>query len=182
MSTGLIILIVVVVVLVAAAALVLPSQLRTRRLRKRFGPEYDRAVADTDDRRAAERELAEREQRHAKYELKELSPQTRDRYLGRWSTIQERFVDAPAAAVNDADELVADVMADLGYPADDFDQQADDLSVRHADEVERYRTAHNLAATADSAATDDLRKALLDYRELVMSLLGEHEETNASAR
>jgi acyl-CoA reductase-like NAD-dependent aldehyde dehydrogenase len=179
MSTGLIIVIVVVVVLVVAAAILLPGQLRSRRLRNRFGPEYDRTIANTEDRRDAERELAEREQRHAKYELRELTPAARNAYLDRWSEIQEQFVDEPAAAVNEADVLVTDVMKDLGYPADDFDQQAKDLSVRYADDVERYRTAHQLAATADTAATDDLRKALLDYRELVRSLLGDQEKTNA---
>lgn len=179
MSTGLIIVIVVVVVLAVAAAVILPGQVRSRRLRNQFGPEYERTVADTDDRKTAERELAEREQRLSTYDLKEISPEGRDEYLGRWSAIQERFVDDPVAAVHDADVLVTDVMTALGYPTDGFDQQAEDLSVRYASDVERYRTAHELAAMADTAETDDLRRALLDYRELVWSLLGEQEKTHA---
>src|SRR5438270_7780553 len=72
MSTGSIIVLVVVAVVVAAAGTVLTGQLRHRRLRERFGPEYDRVVHTADDRRAAERVLKEREQRHAKFELRPL--------------------------------------------------------------------------------------------------------------
>lgn len=172
MSTGLIVVIVVVVVLVVAAVVLLPGQLRSRRLRNRFGPEYDRAVEHTDDRRAAERELAEREERHSKFELRKLSESDRAGYLGRWSVIQERFVDEPAEAVRAADTLLTEVMAKLGYPTEGFDQQADDLSVHYARDVARYREAHELAADTDAAGTDGLRRALLNYRELVTSLLG----------
>lgn len=179
MSPGLIIVIVVVIVLVAAAVTLLPAQLRSRRLRTRFGPEYERTIADTDDRKAAERALTEREQRHATYQLTELSPAARTGYLERWTSIQEQFVDEPAVSLTDADELLTDVMGTIGYPTDDFDRQAEDLSVRYANDVERYRAAHDLVAAASSATTEDLRKALLDYRALVRSLLGERAKTNA---
>jgi hypothetical protein len=170
MSTAVIVVIVVVAVLVVAAVAVLPGMLRRRHLRNQFGPEYERVVGGTDDRTAAEKELAERERRHSTFELRSLSDSARDGYLRRWSTIQEQFVDEPVSAIGAADRLVTEVMADRGYPTRDFDQQADDLSVRYGDEVVRYRAAHELAARADSASTDDLRKALLDYRELVRSL------------
>jgi hypothetical protein len=175
MPTGLIVVIVVVVLLIIAAVVVLPRQLRSRRLRNRFGPEYDRAVDHTDNRRAAERELAEREQRHSKFELRKLSESDRAGYLGRWSVIQERFVDEPAEAVRAADALLTEVMAKIGYPTEGFGQQADDLSVHHADDVTRYREAHELAMDTDAAGTDGLRRALLHYRELVTSLLGDEE-------
>ncbi len=170
MSAILIAVIVIVVVLAVAAAVVLPGRLRRQRLRRQFGPEYERAVQGADDRETAEKKLAEREQRHSTFELRALSPTAREDYLRRWSIIQERFVDEPAGAIGDADRLVTEVMADRGYPTGDFDQQADDLSVRHSEEVARYRAAHRLAANAGGASTDDLRQAMLDYRELVQSL------------
>jgi hypothetical protein len=176
MSTGLIVVIVIVVVLVIAAIVVVPGQLRSRRLRNQFGPEYDRTVESADDRKAAERELAEREHRHSTFELRELSDTDRAEYLGRWSAIQERFVDEPAASVVAADQLVTEVMAKMGYPTEDFDQQASDLSVRYARDIERYREAHALAADTDAAGTDGLRQAVLNYRELVKSLLGAEGE------
>lgn len=181
MPTGLIVVIVVVVLLIIVATLVLPRQLRSRRLRNRFGPEYDRAVEHTDNRRAAERELAEREQRHSKFELRKLSESDRAGYLGRWSVIQERFVDEPAEAVRAADVLLTEVMAKIGYPTEGFGQQADDLSVHHAHDVARYREAHELAMDTDAAGTDGLRRALLHYRELVTSLLGDEERHPAAA-
>lgn len=172
MSATLIAVIVIVVVLVVAAAIVLPGRLRRQRLRRQFGPEYERVVDGTGDRTAAEQELAQREERHSKLELRTLSDTARADYLRRWTVIQERFVDEPAGAIGDADRLVTEVMAHRGYPTGDFDQQADDLSVRHAQEVTRYREAHRLAANAGAASTDDLRQAMLDYRELVQSLAG----------
>jgi hypothetical protein len=181
MSTGLIIVIVVVVVLVVAALVVLPGQMRSRRLKNRFGPEYDRAMHNADDQRAAERALAEREQRHSRFELRQLSDSDRTQYLQRWSTIQERFVDAPAEAVRAADGMVTEVMAKMGYPTEDgFDQRADDLSVRYAHDVDKYREAHELAADTDAAGTDGLRRALLNYRELVDSMLGADHEPAAT--
>jgi hypothetical protein len=172
MPAGLIVPI-LVAVLVVAALVVLPGLLRSRRLHNRFGPEYDRVVGNADHRRAAERELAERERAHSDYDLRTLSSSARNEYLGRWSAIQERFVDEPAAALADADRMVTDVMADLGYPSKNFDQRADDLSVRHAHALTQYRTAHELLVGPAYADTDDLRKALLDYREVVRSLLGD---------
>lgn len=176
MSTSLIVVIVIVVVLVVVGAIVLPGQVRSRRLRGRFGPEYDRTVADTDDRRAAETELAQREQRHSTLELRELSDADRAEYLGRWTAIQERFVDEPGTSVVAADRLVTEVMDRMGYPTEDFDQQASDLSVRYASDIERYREAHALAADTAAAGTDGLRRAVLDYRGLVKSLLGAEGE------
>ena len=179
MLTALIVVIVVVVLLVVAALVVLPGRMRSRRLRNRFGPEYERAMSNAEDQRAAERELAEREQRHSRYELRQLSAADRAEYQLRWSAIQERFVDAPAESVREADRLVTDVMAAMGYPTDGFDQQADDLSVRYAEHVTRYREAHRVAVDGD-AGTDGQRQALLGYRDLVHTMLGETAATRDS--
>src|SRR5690349_4303056 len=104
-STSVVILVVVIVVVLAiVAALVMVS--RRRALQQRFGPEYDRAVAEGDSRSAAERELRERERRHAQLELRELTPESRQRYATAWEQIQAKFLDDPNAAVTEADELV----------------------------------------------------------------------------
>src|SRR6266705_1224200 len=117
--------------LIAATAWILVVQMRTRRLRDRFGSEYDRTVEAKDDRRAAEAELAERERRRAGFEIKPLSVASRERYMGRWEQVQAEFVDDPVAAVGAADRLIQSVMAERGYPVEDFDQRAADLSVDH---------------------------------------------------
>jgi hypothetical protein len=185
MSTGLIVVIVIVAVLVVAAAVVVPGQMRSRRLRTRFGPEYDRVVENADDRKQAEQTLAERERRHSKYDLHDLPEAERAEYLGQWSAIQERFVDEPVAAVAAADRMVTEVMSRMGYPTNDFNQQAEDLSVEHGREVELYREAHGLAMRTEPAGegtTDDLRNALLNYRELVKSLLGANTQTTETSK
>jgi hypothetical protein len=171
MSTGAIIAIVVVVVLVVAAAVfLLMPQMRSQRLRRRFGPEYDHAVSGNGDRRAAEKELQEREHRLAQYDLKPISSQNRDRYRAEWEKVQERFVDEPVEAVAEADRLVNVVVSDLGYPSEGYERQLADLSVRHSHTVEHYRTAHDTRARED-ASTDDLRKAMISYRKVFDDLL-----------
>ncbi|MFC0106640.1 hypothetical protein [Kibdelosporangium aridum] len=119
MSTGAIIAIIVLVVLVAAAAVFfLMPQMRSQRLRRKFGPEYDRVVSSNGDRRAAEKELADRERRHAEFDLHPIPPEKHEKYRVEWTRIQERFVEAPVESVAQAERLVNVVVADLGYPSE----------------------------------------------------------------
>ena len=161
--------VVVVVVLVAAGA----RNRRTALLRDRFGPEYDRAVENSDDRRAAEAELRARERQRAQFDLKPLLEATRLQFAGEWRDLQERFLDEPAQAVDGADSLITRVMEARGYPMKDFDAQVELVSVDHPDTVENYRFAHAVRqrAQAQQASTEDLREALLRYRSLFDELL-----------
>jgi hypothetical protein len=169
-----------IVIAVAAAILVLgivwgaTRTRRTRSLQDRFGREYDRTVEKAGGRRQAEQELSEREQRHEELDLRPLSPRARDRYLNDWEATQARFVDDPSGAVSEADELVQRVMRDRGYPVEDFEQRAADISVEHPDLVEKYRTAHGIARAnaRGEASTEDLRHSVRHYRALFVELLG----------
>ena len=174
MNTGLLIVIVVAVVIIALLAVVVARRRRSQGLQSRFGPEYPRAVARADDRRAAESQLAEREQRHRRLDIVELEPAARARYQEAWRAAQGRFVDDPATATGEADALVTEVLRERGYPVEDFDQQADDVSVDHPDVVENYRAAHVVARANGQglASTDDLRQAFVHYRSLFAELLG----------
>lgn len=149
------------------------AQRRTKRLRDRFGPEYERVSATADSRREAEAELSAREQRRQELEIRPLSASARTRYLERWQLVQAEFVDDPRTAVADADSLIQRVMEDRGYPVEDFDQRAADVSVDHPEVVENYREGHRLAAaSADGdAGTEDLRQAMRHYRALFDELL-----------
>jgi hypothetical protein len=168
--TLLVILIVVVLLLIGAAVVFS----RRRALRQRFGPEYDRVVSSTDDRRAAERELRERERRHAELELRPLDPASREQYSSSWEEIQVQFVDAPDQAVGKADDLVTRLIAERGYPTGDYDDQLAHLSVEHARTLDHYRKAHeiNERNTRGEATTEQLRQALVHYRALFADLLG----------
>jgi hypothetical protein len=168
---------IVVGVVVAIVVLgVFASVLRTRRsrsLQDRFGREYDRTVDKAGGRREAEQELRKREQRHDELELRPLSPDARDRYLQQWQLTQARFVDDPTGAVSEADNLVQQVMRDRGYPVDDFEQRAADISVEHPELVEKYRTANGIARASErgEASTEDLRHSVRHYRALFVELL-----------
>jgi FtsZ-interacting cell division protein ZipA len=168
---------IVIGVVVAIVVLgVLFSALRTRRsrsLQDQFGREYDRTVDKAGGRREAERELAERQKRHDELELRPLPPEARERYVQQWQQTQSRFVDDPKGAVSEADNLVNRVMRDRGYPVDDFEQRAADISVEHPELVERYRTANGIARASEQgkASTEDLRHSVRHYRALFVELL-----------
>lgn len=180
-STSVVILVVVIIVVLAViAAFVMVS--RRRALRRRFGPEYDRAVAEGDSRSAAERELRERERRHAQLELRELTPESRQQYATAWEQIQANFLDDPNAAVSEADELVTRLIAERGYPTGDYDEQVANLSVEHARTLGHYRDAHeiNLVNAKGEATTEQLRQAVVHYRELFSDLLGTPRDTTSA--
>jgi len=165
----------IIVVLVVIAAIVYGVQAgRRKKLQSTFGPEYDRVVADTGNRTDAEKELREREKRHAELELKELPPESQQRYRAAWEDVQIQFVDNPSEAVGTADELVTRLIAERGYPTGEYDERLADLSVEHASTLQHYRDAHEISErnTAGSATTEDLRQALVHYRALFTDLLG----------
>jgi len=185
MSTGIIVGIVVAVIVVGAVVFGVMAVLRRRRLQQRFGPEYDRLIGERDSRRKAEAELTERERRVQDLDIQPLSDVVRASYAGRWTSIQEQFVDAPANAVSGAQFLVADVMTERGYPAEqhDQDQVLADLSVEHPDTLDRYRAAEEISgkAAAGTASTEDLRQAMVHYHALFADLLGEPEDQGSRA-
>jgi hypothetical protein len=172
MTTWIVVIVVVVVVVLAAVVLLLP-RLRTRRLQQQFGPEYERTVSATGDRRAAERDLAGRREERKQLEIRPLDPGARNAYAQRWRLVQELFVDSPTQAVGDADVLVQEVMRERGYPVGDFDQQARVVSVDHADVVSEYHTAHEISLLSGrgDASTEQLREAMVHYRTLFSELL-----------
>jgi hypothetical protein len=152
-------------------------------LQRRFGPEYERAVDQRDDRRQAEADLTARARRRSKLEITPLEPEARQRYGEAWRRVQADFVDRPVEAVREADRLVADVMRERGYPMEGFDQRAADVSVDHPQVVDNYRSAHEIAMASDrnEASTEDLRKAMVHYRSLFEELL-EEEDREREAR
>ena len=63
----------------------------------------------------------------------------------RGERTQGQFVDDPAAAVTAAYGLVRTVMSERGYPTDDFERQADNVSVDHPGVVGDYREAAKIS-------------------------------------
>jgi hypothetical protein len=175
MNTTLIIILIVAAIVVVALVVAAVVSSRRRALRQRFGPEYDRVVAERNDRSAAERELRERERRHAELDLKPLSPEARSSYAEQWAQVQAQFVDAPEDAVRAGDQLVTRLIGEIGYPTENYEDQIATLSVEHARTLSHYRDAHDvfLRTERGEASTEQLRQALVHYRALFAELLGD---------
>jgi hypothetical protein len=168
-----VILIVVILALVAVGATLYLRRRRSEQLREQFGPEYEREVAGAPNRVAAEKDLQARQKRHNTLDIRPLERDERVGYRASWDKVQSEFVDSPGDAVREADRLVIAIMATRGYPTDDFDQRATDVSVEHPEVVEHYRRAHQIAVAhaRGDAGTEDLRQAAISYRALVQALL-----------
>ena len=180
-NTTLIIVIVVAVVVIVAIAIVgyqMARKRRTAQLREQYGPEYDRAIDQADSQSEAESELRGRAKRHEQLELRSLDSSERENFERCWSDIQGQFVDDPSTAVRNADLLVVEVMSARGYPVDNFDQQANDLSVRYPEGTQRYREARRTALANEDGTvdTEDLRQAVTSYRSLVLASLADDED------
>jgi hypothetical protein len=175
MSGGILVAIIVILIIILAIITVpLGTATRRRRLQERFGPEYERVLGERQSRRTAETELAARERRVRKLRLHDLTADAKGKYAGQWIEVQERFVDEPSGAIADAQALVETVMRERGYPASEYQQTVADLSVAHARTLDHFRAAHEISAraVAGNVATEELRIALLHYRELFSELLG----------
>ena len=166
----------IAIAVVAVLALVVWQALarrRTGRLQEQFGPEYERTLGNAESKRDAEADLQARGERRQRFEIRPLSQEARDRYQQSWDGVQAQFVDDPRGAVASADSLIQSVMSERGYPVEDFEQRAADISVDHPQVVENYRHGHRLAqASADgSDSTEDLRQAMRHYRALFDDLV-----------
>jgi hypothetical protein len=172
----------VIVVLLAVVGWLLYERRRSDQLRAEFGPEYKRAIETTGDKRSAEAELRERRQRVEALDIRPLPPREREAYAQEWREVQARFVDEPTGAITEADALIGKVMQARGYPVADFEQRAADVSVGHANVVEHYRAAHEIASRRDDMGTDTeaLRQAMVHYRALFEDLLEPSDGTNGS--
>jgi hypothetical protein len=147
---------------------------RSRRLKSKFGPEYDFAVNKMGDRRAAETNLKERIERVNNFEIHELDDQKVKHYHDEWIDIQAEFVDDPVQSIHKANQLITEVMIARGFPVADFTQRSADLSVLYPEFVPKYREANAIAMKNQDggASTEELRQAILDYHSLFDELLG----------
>ncbi|WP_369270749.1 hypothetical protein AB5J55_12530 [Streptomyces sp. R11] len=191
MSTGVIILIVIAAVVVVLGVAVLALRTRGaqggRGLKRRFGPEYERAVTRHDgDVKAAERELAQLVERHGGLRERPLEPTEAERFEARWAAAQEHFVESPKEAVHEADRLLAELAQARGFPdGAQYEEQLSALSVHHADHVQGYRHVHHVAhvragGEGGGAGTEEMREAMIEARALFEELTGPVQRRRAS--
>lgn len=176
MTTTGVIIIVVAVIALAAIGWMLYYERRRKELRARFGPEYTRAVHQYGAPSKAEEALAARARRMERIHIRSLSHDDQQRFVAEWQTVQRDFVDNPADSIQRADALVSEVMRSEGYPMADFEHRAEDISVDHPRVVEKYRLARAISERQahGEAGTEDLRQAVIYYRDLFDDLLETH--------
>lgn len=169
-----ILVVVVIATVLIAAAILLILQNRSKKLRARFGPQYDRTIAETGNRFKAEAQLEKVENRVKGYDLRSLNAADRDRFQQSWRTIQAKFVDDPALAFLEADQILGTVMLARGYPPSDFEHRVAEISVDHSSVAENYRAGHEIAVchSQRKATTEDLRRGMVHYRALFDELMG----------
>ena len=167
------VLVLLLIVAIGAVLWMYQQKRKTEELRGSFGPEYERAVGETGDRRSAEAELESRRERVEQLDIRALEPSEREQFADRWKSAQAQFVDDPKGAILQADRLVKEVMQARNYPVGQFEQRAADISVDHPNVVEHYRAAHDIAQRNEQgqAETEDLRQAMVHYRALFQDLL-----------
>ncbi|MEX5632386.1 hypothetical protein [Parafrankia sp. FMc2] len=155
--------ILVVLILGAVFAVVfVVDRSRSSRLRNRFGPEYDRTLQETGDRRGTERRLASIARRRDSLDIRPLTSDRRAALRTEWATLQALFVDEPATATTRADGLVTTALRERGYPTDDRDETASLLAVDDPAAASRYRSVPGPARAGSTGpgtgtATDTAR-------------------------
>jgi hypothetical protein len=165
-----------IVVLALIGALVAAARWRnSASLQQRFGPEYEREVAERGNERDAERHLRDIAHRRDKLNIRQLEPTARERYTRRWEAVQTEFVDQPGHALDEADRLVIDVMRARGYPVEDFGERAELVAADHPQIVQHYRAAHTARrdhhGRPGAVDTEELRQAFVHYRALFDELV-----------
>ena len=164
--------------LVVLAVAFMRIRRRRAHLKDRFGREYDRAVSDNGTG-TAERRLHDVEREHDELAIRTLPNAARDRYLEEWRLAESRFVSDPRDAARAAERLVERVLEERGYPVDDdVEQRLALVAVDHPDVVERYRHGRAMVELDDADHTEELRKAMVDFRSVLEELL-ESERTAA---
>lgn len=177
-----IIIVAVVVVLVAIVALTLAARKRRQQrereeeARQEYGPEYERAVEERGSEKKAESELRERREK-LEGEIQPISEESRHRYAEQWEKVERAFVDDPAGALDDADRLVAEILAERNFPTASREEASKSLGVMHSDLVEDFREAQRVHQDAvANTGTEDLekmRQAIQEYRSVYQRLTAE---------
>jgi len=183
-TTQLVLVAVVFLIIGVLAALALTRVQRTKQLKERFGPEYDRAMNEKGNKRQAEDELAARLAHVNALQIRPLTAEEVNRYALDWQETQTEFVDEPLTALQKADHLIREVMKAKGYPVEDFEQRAADISVDYPDLVTDYRGLHLIAVKEkeDEISTEEMRQAMVHGRALFENLISKDTNTETTAQ
>jgi hypothetical protein len=172
-TTTLILVAVVFLIVGGLLAMAVVRLQRSKRLKDRFGPEYERTVHEAGDKRKAESELEARLAHVESLNIRPLTAEEVNRFSREWQATQTEFVDSPLASLQKADHLIQEAMRAKGYPVDDFEQRAADISVDYPELVTDYRGMHMIAVKEedDQVSTEEMRQAMVHGRALFERLV-----------
>ena len=186
-TTQLVLVAVIFLIIGGVIAMAVMRAQRTKRLKDRFGPEYERAINEMGDKRQAEDELDARLAHVNTLQIRPLTAEEVNRYALDWQKTQTEFVDEPLTALQKADRLIREVMKAKGYPVEDFEQRAADISVDYPELVTDYRGLHMIAVkeAEDKVSTEEMRQAMVHGRALFENLVStdtQEEDINQKER
>lgn len=164
-----IVLVILGILVLALLAWLLTRKKRSDTLRAKYGDEYDRVVKEHGGSKG-EAALLERQKRVSHFNIRPLDGAERERFGHEWHEVKALFVDAPREAVLRGDRLVAEMLRTRGYPMADFDRLYEDLTVDHADVARHFRAGHDIAVSPEPT-TEEMRRALNHYEELVNEMM-----------
>jgi hypothetical protein len=178
-TTQLVLVAVVFLIIGGVVAMAAMRVQRTKRLKDRFGPEYERTINEMGDKRQAEGELEARLAHVNMLKIRPLTAEEVNRYALEWQSTQTEFVDEPLTALQKADRLIREVMKAKGYPVEDFEQRAADISVDYPELVTDYRGMHLIAVKEqeDDVSTEEMRQAMVHGRALFENLIRQEPTT-----
>lgn len=104
--------------------------------------------------------------------LRELPPESKDRYLRSWQAVEARFIDNPEEAVREADRIAVGVLSERGATLHDDRSVPDDL-----------RNARNAAASDKGReGTEGKREAMVCYKRIIEDGVGDTTRTREGYR
>ncbi len=105
-------------------------------------------------------------------ELRDLPPESKDRYLRSWQAVEARFIDSPEEAVREADRVAVGVLSERGSTLHDEKSVPDDLK--------RARSA--AASDKGRQGTEGMREAMVCYKRIVEDAVGDTSRTRENYR
>jgi FtsZ-interacting cell division protein ZipA len=170
----LVVIVLVVVVVIAALVFFFVSRRRRESARQEFGPEYERVAQERGSEKAAEQELRERRE-EVESRIRPLPDESRRHYEQEWEGVEKTFVDNPVLALDQADRVVADILAERNFPTETRQEAAEAVGATHSDVVEDFRDAQRTHADATRSGEGEdleaLRQAIRKYRSVYERLI-----------
>ena len=145
------------------------QQERQERARQEYGAEYERLVEERGSEQEAEQELRERREK-VEGEVLPLSEESRKLYDERWQRVERTFVDDPGSSLDEADQVVEEILVERKFPTDSRREASEGVGAVHPEVVEDFREAQRIYedATGPQGGTglEEMRRAIQKYRSV----------------